>query len=481
MSEFSMSIGGDSIEAPETFGVINPATGDVFAQAPECSRAQLDTAFQSAHAAYSTWRDDEDQRRKSLLAVADVLMASVGELGPLLTTEQGKPLGDAAMEVYGAAMWCQYFANLETPPQVIQDDAEALVQVVRRPLGVVAAITPWNFPLILAFWKIAPALLAGNTVVIKPSPFTPLTTLKAVELLQEVLPAGVLNAVSGGDQLGAWMTGHPIPRKVSFTGSIETGKKVAQAAAPDLKRVTLELGGNDPAIILDDVDPQLVAKAIFAGAFSNNGQICSAIKRVYVPEALYDDVVDALASHARAAKVGDGHDPDTKLGPINNAPQFERVKELVADALSHGATAVTGGHAMDRPGYFFEPTILSGLSDGTRIVDEEQFGPALPVMSYKSVEEALERANATNFGLSGSVWSADPDRAAAVAGRLECGTAWINTHLALGPSQPFGGCKWSGVGVENGPWGLSEFTEIQAVYRSRSSDGLNMTTAGLVS
>ena len=481
MSDFVMSVGGSTTDAEATFGVINPATGEVFAQAPECSRSQLDAAFDSAQKAFDAWRDDEDQRRKALLVMADVLMGSIGELAPLLTSEQGKPLADAQFEVFAAGMWCQYFANLETPALTIQDDQDAFVQVVRRPLGVVAAITPWNFPLILAFWKIAPALLAGNTLVIKPSPFTPLTTLKAVELLQDTVPAGVLSAVSGGDDLGAWMTSHPVPRKVSFTGSIETGKKVALAAAPDLKRVTLELGGNDPAIVLDDADPALVARAIFAGAFNNNGQVCSAIKRVYVPASIHDEVVDALAAHARATKVGDGTEPDSKLGPINNAPQYERVKELVADAISGGATAVTGGSALDRPGYFFEPTILTGLTDATRIVAEEQFGPALPVLAYTSLDDAIERANATHFGLSGSVWSADPDRAASVAAKLECGTTWINTHLALGPAQPFGGAKWSGIGVENGPWGLSEFTEVQAVYRSRTADDLNIGIAGLVS
>jgi acyl-CoA reductase-like NAD-dependent aldehyde dehydrogenase len=481
MSDFVMTVGGDTIPTGETFGVRNPATGEVFAEAPECSREQLDAAFDAAAKAGRDWKSDEAARRAALLKVADVLLASTGELAPVLTSEQGKPLGDAGIEVFAAAIWCQYFANLETPAQVIQDDDTAFVEVVRRPLGVVAAITPWNFPLTLAFWKIAPALLAGNTMVLKPSPFTPLSTLKVGEILRDVLPPGVLNIVSGGDDLGAWMTSHPVPRKVSFTGSIETGKKVAMSAAPDLKRVTLELGGNDPAIVLDDADPATVATAIFAGAFNNNGQVCSAIKRVYVPEAMYDEVVDALAVHARAIKVGDGTEPDSKLGPINNAPQFERVKELVADAISQGARAVSGGQAMDRPGYFFEPTILAGLADGTRIVDEEQFGPALPVISYRNEGDAIDRANATHFGLSGSVWSADPDRAAAVAAQLECGTAWINTHLALGPAQPFGGFKWSGVGVENGPWGLAEFTEFQAVHRSKAANGLNMNTAGLVS
>jgi acyl-CoA reductase-like NAD-dependent aldehyde dehydrogenase len=480
MTDFVMTIAGEAVPTEGTFGVHNPATGEVFAQAPECSKEQLDAAFDAAAKAARDWKLDEAARRAALLKAADVLLASSGDLAPILTSEQGKPLGDAGIEVFAAAIWSQYFANLETPAQIIQDDAEAFVEVARRPLGVVAAITPWNFPLTLAFWKIAPALLAGNTMVLKPSPFTPLTTLRMGELLRDVFPPGVLNVVSGGDDLGAWMTTHPVPRKISFTGSIETGKKVALSAAPDLKRVTLELGGNDPAIVLDDADPATVATAIFAGAFNNNGQVCSAIKRVYVPEAMYDEVVEGLATHARAIKVGDGTEPDSKLGPINNEPQYERVKELVADALSHGARAASGGQAMDRPGYFFEPTILAGLSDGTRIVDEEQFGPALPVISYRDLGDAIDRANATHFGLSGSVWSADPERAAAVAAQLECGTAWVNTHLALAPQQPFGGFKWSGIGVENGPWGLAEFTEFQVVHRSKAADGLNVTTAGLM-
>jgi acyl-CoA reductase-like NAD-dependent aldehyde dehydrogenase len=471
MSDYVMTVGGETIPTAESFGVRNPATAEVSAQAPECGKEQLDAAFDAAAKAGRDWKNDESARRAALLKVADVLLASAAEIAPVLTSEQGKPLADANIEVFAAAIWCQYFANLETPTQIIQDDEQAFVEVVRRPLGVVAAITPWNFPLALAFWKIAPALLAGNTMVLKPSPFTPLSTLKVGELLRDVLPPGVLNVVSGGDELGAWMTGHPVPRKISFTGSIETGKKVAASAAPDLKRVTLELGGNDPAIVLDDADPSAVAAAIFAGAFNNNGQVCSAIKRVYVPEAMYDEVVDALAAQAKAIKVGDGADPDSKLGPINNEPQYERVKELVSDALSQGARAASGGHPIDRPGYFFEPTILAGLSDGTRIVDEEQFGPALPVISYRNEGDAVERANATHFGLSGSVWSADPDRATAVAAQLECGTAWVNTHLALSPQQPFGGFKWSGVGVENGPWGLAEFTEFQALHRSKVALG----------
>jgi acyl-CoA reductase-like NAD-dependent aldehyde dehydrogenase len=467
VGDYVMTIDGRAVPAEQTFGVINPATGEVFAQAPECTREQLDAALESAHKAQLSWKTDATARTGALLAAADAVDAAAKELGPLLTAEQGKPVAQAIGEAKGIALWLRHFAKLDLPREVIQDDERVFAEVVRRPVGVVAAITPWNFPLSMAAWKFAPALRAGNTVVVKPSPYTPLATLRLGEVLRDALPPGVLNIVSGSDELGGWMTSHPLVRKISFTGSVATGKKVAAAAAPDLKRVTLELGGNDPAIVLDDVDTEKVAEKLFWSAFRNSGQVCIAVKRVYVPERLHDDLVDALAAKARAAKVGDGMAEGTDLGPINNKPQFERVSELVSDALSNGATAVAGGGPLDRPGYFFAPTVLTGVSDGTRIVDEEQFGPALPVIPYRDVDDALARANATTFGLGGSVWSADPDRAAGVAERLETGTAWVNTHAALAPHQPFGGAKWSGIGVENGSWGLLGYTEIQVVHRSK--------------
>jgi acyl-CoA reductase-like NAD-dependent aldehyde dehydrogenase len=467
MTDVSMIIDGERRAAPSSFGVINPATGDVHAEAPDCTKEQLDEAFDAAAKAFIDWRQDEDARRNALREASGLLFGAGERIGPVLTAEQGKPLAAAAVEAMAAGFWFKYFADLETPREVIQDDGAAYAEVVRRPMGVVAAITPWNFPIVLASWKIAPALLAGNTMVLKPSPFTPRSTLVMAEILNEVLPPGVLNVVSGGDELGKWMTAHPTPRKISFTGSVSTGKHVNASAAPDLKRVTLELGGNDPAILLDDVDPATVADKIYAGAFDNCGQVCSAIKRVYVPEALHDDVVDALAAKAAAAKVGDGMDPETELGPVQNKPQYDRVSELVAEALAGGASAATGGAPMDGPGYFFQPTVLTGAEEGTRIVDEEQFGPALPVIPYRDLDDAVNRANATTYGLSGSVWSADTERAGAVAERLECGTAWVNAHVALGPHQPFGGFKWSGLGVENGPWGLAGFTELQVQYRAR--------------
>ena len=463
-----MTIDGAGVAGDAGFEVTNPATGSVVATAPDCSAAQLDSAMNAAARAFGRWRADEDTRRTALKDAAAAIAGAVDQLAPLLTAEQGKPLKDARLEVMGTSAWFAYFAQLELPREVIQDDERVHAEVVRRPLGPVAAITPWNYPLLLAAWKVAPALRAGNTVVAKPSPYTPLTTLQLGEVLRDSIPPGVLNVVSGRDPLGAAMTSHPVPRKISFTGSVSTGRKVAVAAAESLKRVTLELGGNDAAIVLDDADPAKIAGRLFWGAFTNNGQVCSAIKRLYVPESMYDDMLDALAAQATKVRVGNGADEGVQLGPLNNSAQLERVSELVDDALNTGGRVVVGGRRTGDRGFFYEPTIVADVANGTRIVDEEQFGPALPVVAYRTEDEAINHANATNFGLSGSVWSSDPDRASAVAEQLECGTAWVNTHIALAPHQPFGGVKWSGIGVENGPWGLYGFTELQVVHRAKS-------------
>jgi acyl-CoA reductase-like NAD-dependent aldehyde dehydrogenase len=463
MPGYTMTIDGKAVKGSKSTGVINPATGKVFAEVPDCTKAELDQAMSAAQSAFPAWSRDINARRKVLQDCAAALQQPPEGLARTLTQEQGKPLDRAGQEIMGTSMWCAYTSMLEMPAEVLQDTAQGKIEIKRKPLGVVAAITPWNYPLMLGMWKIAPALLAGNTIVLKPSPFTPITTLMLGEILRDLVPPGVLNVVSGGDDLGAWMTSHPTPRKISFTGSVETGKKVAAAAAPDLKRITLELGGNDAAIILPDVDPAAVAAKIFWGAFENSGQICSAIKRVYVPEKSYATLLEKLGELARGVKVGDGLEAGTQLGPINNKPQFERVTELVEDAKKHGAKIVSGGARVGKEGYFFAPTIVGNISDGVRLVDEEQFGPALPVIAYKDVDDAVRRANATHFGLSGSVWSNDSARGAEVASQLECGSAWVNQHLAIAPNLPFGGAKWSGIGVENGPWGLMGFTEIQVV------------------
>jgi len=467
MSDFTMTIDGKGVAGEGAFGVINPATGQVFTQAPECSKAQLDAAMDSAQRAFRGWRRDEDKRRQTLRDCANMLKARRADLAKVLTQEQGKPLARATEEVIGGAVWFDVTAGLQIPVDVLQDNEHGKIEVRRKPFGVVGAITPWNFPLLLAIWKIAPALLAGNTVVLKPSPFTPLTTLKLGEILRDVVPAGVLNIVSGGNDLGAWISSHPVVRKVSFTGSVATGKKISVAAAPDLKRVTLELGGNDAAIVLPDVDPKKVAEKLFWGAFSNSGQICSAIKRLYVHEDVYPAVVAELTGIAKTVKLGDGLDPETQLGPINNEPQLQRVTELVEDAKRAGAKILAGGRKREGGGYFYEPTIVTGISDGTRLVDEEQFGPALPILSFKTVADAVERANATHFGLSGSVWTNDVERGKAIASELECGTGWVNQHLAIVPFAPFGGSKWSGIGYENGPYGLAAFTELQVINSTK--------------
>jgi acyl-CoA reductase-like NAD-dependent aldehyde dehydrogenase len=422
---YTMTIDGKSVKGSKSTGVINPATGKVFAEVPDCSKAELDQAMNAAQKAFPAWSKDVSARRKVLQDCAAALQQPPEGLARTLTLEQGKPLDKAAQEIMLTSMWCAFTAMLDLPAEVLSDTADAKIEIKRKPLGVVAAITPWNYPIMLGMWKIAPALLAGNTIVLKPSPYTPITTLMLGEILKDIVPPGVLNVISGGDELGAWMTSHPVPRKISFTGSVETGKKVAASAAPDLKRVTLELGGNDAAIILADVDPAVVAPKIFWGAFENSGQICSAIKRVYVPEQMYNALIDNLGEIAKGVKVGDGLEAGTQLGPINNKMQFERVTELVEDAKKHGAKIVTGGSRVGKEGYFFAPTIVGNISDGVRLVDEEQFGPALPIVPYKDVDDAVRRA--------------------------------------IAPNLPFGGAKWSGIGVENGTWGLMGFTEIQVV------------------
>lgn len=460
----ALTVDGTDFAVDSWFDVVNPATGQAFAQAPALGTDQLDAVFVSAERALRVWKRDDGLRQRALLAAADTVAASVSELAPLLTMEQGKPLREAREEILGASAWLRYYAELELSREIIRDDAQGYEEVFRRPMGVVSAITPWNYPVALATWKIAPALRAGNTIVVKPSPYTPLTTLELGRRLRGVFPDGVLNVVAGQDPLGAFIVSHPVPRKVSFTGSTATGKKVAAAASSDLKRITLELGGNDPAIVLGDADVDLIAANLFWGAFTNCGQICLAVKRVYAHTDIYRELVDALAETARSANVDDGLAERAQIGPINNKPQFERIDDLVIDARRHGARPVAGGAALDRDGYFFAPTILDNVSDGIRVVDEEQFGPVLPVISFGDESDAIERANKSQYGLTASVWSADREHAHSVAEQLDTGQVSVNGHGGgVQPHLPFGGHKWSGIGVENGLSGLYGFTELQVI------------------
>ncbi|MEU1275769.1 aldehyde dehydrogenase family protein [Streptomyces sp. NPDC005799] len=460
MTESVMTINGEAVTGDRTFEVIDPATGTPMGAAPQCSPAQLDLAMGSAQRALRPWASDHETRRKAMHEAAELMRRAAPELGPLFTQEQGSPVQAAVGQLMISADWLDYFADLELPAKTVRTYPDRTIEVSRRPVGVVAAITPWNAPVLLAMWKIAPALAAGATMVLKPSPYTPLTTLALGQVFSAALPLGVLNIVSGLEPLGQQLVSHPTPRKIAFTGSIPTGKAVAVAAAEDLKRVTLELGGNDAAIVLDDADIDRIVEPLFFSAFANSGQICEATKRVYVPERLYGRLLDALADRARSARVGHGLEPDVELGPLTTHFQRDHVEDLVQDAKAGGATIAAGGHRIAGDGYFFEPTIIGDVEDGVRIVDEEQFGPALPVIAYKDVDEAVRRANATMYGLAGSVWSSDLDRARAVAVRLEVGRVKINGGGLPSPEAPFGGVKWSGVGVENGPWGLEEYTDL---------------------
>ncbi|MBL8651779.1 MAG: aldehyde dehydrogenase family protein [Sphingopyxis sp.] len=462
---YSMLIDGALTGSDGEIEVINPATGEVFASAPDCSEAQLDAAVTAANRAFKSWRNVPiEERQACLLKAADILAAHTEELARLFTREQGRPTDGARSEIGIGVAWLRAYAAMTPPVHVIDKGDGQRIETHYVPLGAVCAISPWNFPVNLSIWKIAPALAAGNTIVLKPSPFTPLCMLKIGELLKDVFPAGVLNIVSGGDALGPLMTAHPGFAKISFTGSTATGKRVMESAAKDLKRLTLELGGNDAAIVLPDVDLDEVAQKIFFGAFFNSAQICVATKRLYVHDSIYDALRDRLAAIAQAVKLGDGSEQGVVLGPLQNRRQFERVTALIDDARAAGLTLVEGPAGPDSGGYFIPITIVDNPPEDAAVVQEEAFGPVLPMMRFDDVDAVVDRANASDYGLAGAVWSKDVDQAVAIARRLETGTVWINQNLMLRPDTPFAGHKQSGFGIENGLEGMLEYMVPQSIY-----------------
>jgi aldehyde dehydrogenase (NAD+) len=467
---YRMLIDGALEAGSATFDVINPATESVIAQAPDATPDDLDRAVAAARAAFPGWAATPIAERKAALsALANAIWANADDFKRLLTLEQGKPHSESGGEVMGAGYWLQANTVLDLP-ETVNEDSDDRISITRHvPLGVVGAIAPWNFPMILAMFKVAPALLAGNTMVLKPSPFTPLTTLKFGELAKEILPAGVLNIVTGGDALGPWMTSHPGFDKISFTGSTATGRRVMASAAPTLKRVTLELGGNDAAIVLPDVDVEKIAETLFWAAFTNNGQICIATKRMYIHKDIYEPLRDAIVAYAKTVKVGDGSEQGTQIGPINNRPQYERVLGLIEDARDKGYTFLLGGEKADVPGYFVPITILDNPPEDSRIVQEEQFGPVLPLIKFDDLDDVIARANATDYGLGGSIWSKDEERAWELAQKVQSGTVWINETQHLSPLAAFGGVKQSGVGVEGGLEGLLEYTNAQTLVRRKKA------------
>jgi acyl-CoA reductase-like NAD-dependent aldehyde dehydrogenase len=462
--DFALLIDGELVTGSAALNVINPATEKVFARCPAATKAELDAAISAATRAFPAWASKRFGERADFVKRYVVALSSqYDELADLLVREQGKPIAQARAELDSAFKLANDTVELDIPIEQLVDSATHRIELHYRALGVVGIITPWNAPAALALGGLGSAVYTGNTCVIKPSPYTPLTTLKLGEIAKDIFPRGVVNIVSGGDDLGRQLTEHPNVQKISFTGSVPTGKKVVASTADTLKRFTLELGGNDPAIVLEDSDPQAIAKKLFFACFVNCGQVCMAIKRIYAQEAIYDELCEVLAEEARSARFGDGLDPDNALGPLQNEMQYAKVVEIFKDTIDSGATILSGGDIPDRPGYFLPPTFVTDVPDDSRLVTEEQFGPIVPIMKFDDVDDALRRANDTRFGLSGSVWTRDMARGKEIAKRLEVGTAWVNQHRAISAFVPFGGAKESGMGRQNSVLGLKGYMEPQVI------------------
>lgn len=476
MQTFTNTVNGRPVTSTENFESKNPATGETLGLVPRSSREEVAAAIAAAKAAQPGWAALPDEQRCALLQkVADVLRDNADALAQWVTREQGKPLGGVGpgqvpgsrFELWGCEAWTRVPASLQLPVEVAFEDDTRRDEVHRKPFGVVAAIAPWNWPLMIAIWQIVPSLRAGNTVVIKPSEYTSICSLEMVRLIAQVLPPGVLNSVSGDGEVGAWLVDSPDIDKIMFTGSGATGARIAAVAARHLTPTTMELGGNDAAIVLDDADPKQIAMGLFWGAFINMGQTCAAIKRLYVPESRHDAIVAELKALAQAMPMGDGMKAETVVGPIQNGMQFRKVSDLVEQARKGGATVVCGGEASRGPGYFYPLTLVTDIADGASLVDQEQFGPVLPIIKYRSVDDAVRSANRVDVGLGASVWSPDLAKAKAVASRLQAGTVWINQHGMVHPMVPFGGSKKSGWGVEFGAEGLKAVTQPQVISMAK--------------
>ncbi|MGB3471155.1 MAG: aldehyde dehydrogenase family protein [Erythrobacter sp.] len=464
-TQYKNLINGELIETGEWLDVVNPANEQVIGQVPASGKGELDKAVAAARAAFKTWRKTSlEERRAAIMAISGAIKENAEELYRLLTSEQGKPHAQAKGEIYGAAGMAAAQSTLELEDEINEDSEQRLSRTRRVPVGVVGGIVPWNFPVMMAIQKIVPAMLSGCTIILKPSPFTPLTTLKIAELIADKVPAGVVNIITGTDDLGPMITQHPDIDKITFTGSTATGKKIMEGASADLKRITLELGGNDASIVLPDADPKKVAEQLFWSSFSNAGQICVAAKRIYIHEDIYDELSQAIADYAKTVVVGDGSEQGTGVGPIQNKKQYDRVVELIEDAKDNGYKFLTGGDTdPSGSGYFVPLTILDNPPEDARIVAEEQFGPVMPLMKFSSEDEVIARANDSEYGLAGAIWTADTEKGVAMAEQLETGTVWINEYLHLSPFAPFGGHKQSGFGAEYGKEGLSEFTYPQVI------------------
>lgn len=459
-----MLIDGALVDTMRHMDVIDPSDESVVAQVPDAGTAEVDQAVAAAKRAFPAWRDTTPEARGAVIAaMAKVIADNVEELAHLLIQETGRPMGLAQFELAHLAQgYLDYYAGVRIEPEILIEDDSRRVELHRKPLGVVAAIVPWNAPVFIACNKIAPALAAGNSIIVKTAPSTPLTTLRLGELFKDVVPAGVVNILSGGNEAGARLVSHPDVAKITFTGSTGTGRKIMEAASPSLKRLTLELGGNDAAIVLPDADVKAIAPAIFAFAFFNSGQVCAIIKRLYVHDSLYDAMCAEIAAYASGSKVAGGRDPEAQFGPVQNKAQYDKVLDYLAGAKASG-TIIAGGELPEGPGYFVPLTVVRDVAEGDVIVDEEPFGPILPIIRYTDIDDVIARANASPYALGGSVWSSDPEAAAKIALRLESGSVWVNQHCALDPAVPFPANKQSGFGVEGGLEGLYPYTALQTL------------------
>ena len=455
-------INGKLLDSGDHFNVLNPADNKIIAQAPIAEADQVEQAVSAAKLAFKTWRLDSKYRKSCIRLCVDRLTANIDQIALLLTLEQGKPLPQALGEVKSAIAKINSSLEQEVPVDTFETK-EKTTFVFRHPIGVVAGIAPWNYPVSIGVAKMFRPISIGNTVVMKPASVTPLSTLYIAELISDILPPGVLNVITGPGRLGESLVAHPDVRMVTFTGSVPVGKRIAEVAARDLTRVSLELGGNDASIVLADTDLDKYAEDIFWGAFRNSGQICIASKRLYIQEEIYEDLLNRLVKMANSVKIGNGLDNTNSMGPINNLSQLELVEELVADAKSHGGEVLCGGNRLPGDGYFYPPTIISNISEGVRLVDEEQFGPVLPAMKFKDIDEVISRVNRSRLGLAGSVWCGDIKQGQEIAKQIESGMVWVNHILGSHPKAPFGGMKESGVGREGGNWGPELMSELQAV------------------
>ncbi|GAA2720153.1 aldehyde dehydrogenase family protein [Actinocorallia aurantiaca] len=444
----------------ESLTSVNPSTLEELGSTPVTTLEELDRLVRSADAASRDWRTDRDRRRRMLAACSFVIMDNQQELAELLVREQGKSMSEASGEVWITGRCFAHMARVDWPETEEAVPAPGRsAQIVRKPYGVIGAIVPWNFPVFLLAAKAAPALAAGNTVIAKPAESVSLTVTRFIELLNRVLPEGVIGVVNGDAAVGRGLIEHRLVRKVSFTGSTAVGREIMRTAAASITPVTLELGGNDPAIVLDGADIAVTAAALAASAYFNAGQMCVAPKRAYVPEHLVDAFCDAFAAAMGDMRVGDPTQPGVTMGPLHNSAQLNVVQTLLNKALEDGAKLVKGGErGTDLPGHFLEPTLLRDCTDAMGIVAEEQFGPVFPVVGYRDLEQVLETVNGQEFGLGASVWG-ETVRATEVAGRVEAGSVWVNQHNALEVELPFGGVKGSGFGREGGFAGVEDFLQ----------------------